>query len=164
MNNSPEKSSSSVTIPLTSEDHNIALELAKHQVTKNKQKQVYVNVLSSLVLKHYFDILGIKTDFDNSYVSQQFYHLTGDIADLKINDNNLEKQGHLECRPWMKDDDNVYVPIDVWEDRIAYIFVQFDNAYKEGVILGFLPTVNQEKISIDQLQSLEQFLDFLWKL
>ena len=64
----------------------------------------------------------------------------------------------------MKDDDNVYVPIDVWEDRIAYIFVQFDNAYKEGVILGFLPTVNQEKISIDQLQSLEQFLDFLWKL
>lgn len=162
MNHSSDNLLYSITIPLTSKDHNIALELAKVQQTKNKQKQVYVNVLSSLVVQHYFDILGIKTDFDNSYVSKQFYHLTGDMADLKITDNNLEKQGHLECRPLMKDDDHVYIPIDIWEDRIAYIFVQFNNTYKEGLILGFLPNVHQENISINQLQSLEKFLDFLY--
>ncbi|MGK7942251.1 MAG: DUF1822 family protein [Crocosphaera sp.] len=162
MNNSSEKSLNSVTIPLTRKDHDLALQLAAHQPTKSKQKQVYVNVLSSLVVKHYFDILGIKSDFNNSYVSQKFYHLTGDIADLKVTDNNLEKQGHLECRPLMKDDDDIYIPMDVWENRIAYIFVQFDNSYKEGLILGFLPTVNQEIISINQLQSLDKFLDFIY--
>ncbi|MEL4894384.1 DUF1822 family protein [Crocosphaera sp. Alani8] len=152
----------SVTIPLTQSDHNIALKFAKPQTSKSKQQQVYVNVLSVLVVKHYLEILGIKSDFNKSYVSQDFYHLTGDIADLKLTDSHLGKQGHLECRPLMKEDNNIHIPVDVSQDRIGYIFVQFDDYYREGLILGFLPTIAQEIIPIHQLQSLPQFLEFLY--
>ncbi|MDJ0580054.1 DUF1822 family protein [Crocosphaera sp.] len=162
MNNSQTNFLQSITIPLTKSDHNIALKLATPQISKSKQQQVYVNVLSALVVKHYLDIFDIETDFDNSYVSQAFYHLTCDVADLKIIDNHLGKQGHLECRPLMKGDSDIYIPLDVWDDRIAYVFVQLDDYYRNGLIIGFLPTIDQEIIPLNKLKPLTDFLEFIY--
>lgn len=152
-----------ITIPLTQEDHAIALKLAQPQPSKDKQKQVYLNVLSVLVVKHYLDILGIKLDFEGSNIYQSFEHLTGDVAALKITDTRLGKQGYLECRHLLKDEANIYIPVEALEERIAYTFVQFDTSYRTGLILGFLPTVSQERVTINQIKPLSELIEFLYE-
>lgn len=153
----------SISIPLNQADHTLALQFAQSQPTKEKQKQIYVNTLSVLVVKHYLDILGIQSDFASSNIAQPFQRLTADIADLKVVDPRLGQKGQIECRHLMQDEANIYIPMEAWEDRIAYVFVQFDLSYREGLILGFLPTVSHERIPITQLQSLTQFLEFLYE-
>ncbi|MGB3761529.1 MAG: DUF1822 family protein, partial [Rivularia sp. (in: cyanobacteria)] len=75
------------------------------------------------------------------------------IADL-----NLPGKGHLECRSILKDDDTCYFPEDVWHNRIGYVVVQFDESYKQGTLLGFLPQVSSNTVEIKQLQSLDDLL------
>ncbi len=152
-----------ITISLTQKDHEIARKIATPQLTKEKQKQVYLNVLSVLTVKHYLDILGIQSDFASSETSTSLNHLAEDIANLKVTDPKLGKQGLLECRYCQEDEINFHIPFEALEDRIAYVFIQFDVFYQQGNILGFLPVVNQKKVSKNQLKSLTELIEFLYE-
>lgn len=152
-----------ITISLTQKDHEIARKIATPQLTKEKQKQVYLNVLSVLTVKHYLDILGIQSDLEKGEILDPVSHLTEDISSLLITDPKLGKQGLLECRYCQEDEINFNVPVEALEDRISYVFIQFDSLYQKGVILGFLPVVNQEKVTQNQLKPLTELIECLYE-
>ena len=54
------------------------------------------------------------------------------------------------------------VPTEVTEDRIGYIAVQLNNELNEATLLGFYPSLDnsQTSIAIDDLQSLDDFIDY----
>lgn len=150
-----------LTFPITDTERQTALKLAQPQRSKKKQQQVYLNTLAVLVVENYLQILDIACDLKSSYSWNPIERFSRDVADLKITDRHIKKQGHLECRPVKAGAKVAEVPAEVWEERIGYIFVQFDPEYQEGTLLGFLPEVSDEEIPLTQLQSLENFLEFL---
>ncbi|HEY9692984.1 MAG TPA: DUF1822 family protein [Oculatellaceae cyanobacterium] len=151
-----------LTFPITETQRQTALKFAQQQYSKQKQSQVYLNTLAVLVTRNYLQILDIATDIEKSYCWNAIERFSLDVADLKITDPYV-KTGHLECRPVKTGDRVAEVPAEVWEDRIGYIFVQFDAECQEGTLLGFLPEVCSEQIPLAQLQSLESFLEFLYQ-
>ncbi|MBF2022520.1 MAG: DUF1822 family protein [Hydrococcus sp. C42_A2020_068] len=155
--------SQSLTIPFTQDESKLAIQFAQQQPTKEKQKQVYLNTLAVLAVNRYLEMLEISTDLQSSYSWNPIIRLCADVADLKVTDLNLKKFGHLECRPVLTGQEFAWIPPDAWEERIGYIFVRLDTECHQGALLGFLPTVSKEKIPIACLQSLDEFLDFLYK-
>ncbi|MBW4574522.1 MAG: DUF1822 family protein [Aphanothece sp. CMT-3BRIN-NPC111] len=152
-----------LTLPITEADRQKALKFAQQQPTEEKQKQVYSNTLAVLVVHHYLEMLDIASDFKSSYSWNRFTRLVADVADLKITDAKVKKLGHVECRPVKAGEQFADIPPEVWDERIGYIFVQFDYEYRQGTLLGFLPTVCREQIPITQLQPLANFLEFLYQ-
>jgi hypothetical protein len=151
----------SLTFPITETERKTALKFAQQQRSKQKQQQVYLNTLAVLVVENYLQIIDITCDLKSSYSWNPIDRFSRDVADLKITDRNVKKNGHLECRPVKAGMKVAEVPAEVWEERIAYIFVQFDSEYQTGTLLGFLPEVCNEQIPLTQLRSLESFLEFL---
>ncbi len=152
-----------LTFPITETERQIALKFAQQQHSKQKQSHVYLNTLAVLVTRNYLQILDIATDIEQSYCWNFIERFSLDVADLKISDRHVKKSGHLECRPVKAGAKIAEVPAEVWDERIGYIFVQFDPEYQEGTLLGFLPEVSNEQIPLTQLQSLESFLEFLYQ-
>ncbi|HEY9875288.1 MAG TPA: DUF1822 family protein, partial [Candidatus Obscuribacterales bacterium] len=99
----------------------------------------------------------------SSYSWNRVTRLCADVADLKVTDGKLKKIGHIECRPVKAGEQFAYIPPEVWDERIGYLFVQFTPDYRQGSLLGFLPTVFKEQIPLDHLQPLEKFLEFLYQ-
>jgi hypothetical protein len=79
-----------------------------------------------------------------------------DIADL-----NLPKLGFLECRPISIHQDFCQIPLEVMSDRIAYFIVQISEDRKAGKLLGFVVDPQSPRITVEQLDSLDNFLIFL---
>jgi hypothetical protein len=153
----------SLTISLTQRDRQIASNLAQQQSTQNRIKQVYQNTLAVLAVNHYLEMLDITTDLQSSDSWNKVKRIALDTADLKISDQKIGKNGHIECRPLLDGEKIAYVPLDVWEQRISYLFVQLNTDYTQGKLLGFLPYVSQENIPIHTLYPLAEFLDHLYQ-
>jgi hypothetical protein len=79
-----------------------------------------------------------------------------DIADL-----NLPKLGFLECRSISIHQDFCQIPLEVMSDRIAYFIVQISEDRKAGKLLGFVVDPQSPRITVEQLDSLDNFLIFL---
>lgn len=153
----------SLTISLTQEDRRIASNFAQQQSTQKKKNQVYQNTLAVLAVNHYLEMLDITTDLEASDSWNKVKRIALDTADLKIIEQKIGKNGHIECRPLLDGEKTAYVPLDVWEERVSYLFVQLNTDYTQGKLLGFLPYVFQENISIHTLYSLNEFLDHLYQ-
>jgi hypothetical protein len=145
-----------ITIPLSEGDRALAQSFAQQQLTETKTNQVYLNTLAVLAMNHYLELLGIPTNLKQSqcwFVINQF---CADIADL-----NLPKLGFLECRPISIHQDFCQIPLEVMSDRIAYCIVQISEDRKAGKLLGFVVDPQSPRITVEQLNSLDNFLIFL---
>ncbi|NJM20114.1 MAG: DUF1822 family protein [Richelia sp. RM2_1_2] len=145
-----------ISISITESERNQADKFAQEQSNPEKAKQVYHNTLAVLVTNNYLQMLDVATSLQQSYCWNAVARLSTNIADL-----NLPEKGHLECRSILKDNDNCYVPQDVWNNRIGYVVVQFDEDYKQGNLLGFVPQINSTMLNLNKLQSLDNLFEIL---
>jgi Protein of unknown function (DUF1822) len=132
-------------------------------LTGPKAQQVRRNTLAVWVVNEYFNLVGFPTDLAASDSWHSVAKLI-DTADL------VTSAGTLECRAiegavdldrsdWKQK--SCMVPPEVWGDRCGYVFVQLDEANQMAEILGFLPQVEEEAVSLDQLQPFEMIFEHL---
>jgi hypothetical protein len=145
-----------ITIPLSEGDRALAQSFAQQQLTETKTNQVYLNTLAVLAMNHYLELLGIPTNLKQSQCWSVINQFCADIADL-----NLPKLGFLECRPISIHQDFCQIPLEVMSDRIAYFIVQISEDRKAGKLLGFVVDPQSPRITVEQLDSLDNFLIFL---
>jgi len=145
-----------ITIPLSEGDRALAQSFAQQQLTETKTNQVYLNTLAVLAMNHYLELLGIPTNLKQSQCWSVINQFCADIADL-----NLPKLGFLECRPISIHQDFCQIPLEVMSDRIAYFIVQISEDRKAGKLLVFVVDPQSPRITVEQLDSLDNFLIFL---
>lgn len=148
-----------ITLPITAADRRRAYQAAKQQPTQTRAEQVYRNTLAVLVTQHYLRLLGIDSDLEMSQSWNPLSRLLDDLADLYI----PALQGYLECRPVHRGDQKSTIPEDAQRDRVGYVFIQLDEPYQEGQILGFVESVSVSELPLSYLRPLheliERFLD-----
>lgn len=150
----------SFTVGITQQMHALAQKSVINfsSEDKDKKKQVYLNVLSVLSVDLILKTLGLKTESSKSEVFDSITQLFLDTAGI-----NLSNYGVVECR-WTFVDDLVFrVPADAWWERICYVFVQFNRELTEANIIGFLPSIKEEREEYlpEELGSFSEFLEFL---
>lgn len=153
----------SPSINLSSSFHKIAKQFASEQSSRDQVKQVYLNTLAVQAVKSFLDWFHIETELDASdswnFVLRRF----NNVADLSI--PNL---GKLECRPILPDETSLQLPLEVTEERIAYIGVQFQEQLNEVELIGFYPALNSSEmmteISLEKFKPIEQIINYLFRL
>ncbi len=145
-----------LSLPITARDRQLADQIANQQSTADKSTQVRLNTLAVQVMRNYFELLDISTDWSMSDSCSPLMQLCADVADLE-----LPGIGRLECRPLSVNQSTCVVPPEVWDDRIGYVVVQIEDKLDEAHILGFVPTVEDEDLPIQDLQSVEDLLTHL---
>lgn len=149
----------SLPLPITEAARTIAQKFAAGQPTPEKVEQVRLNTLAVCVVNYYLQMIGIETDITVGDSWNPVVRLAADVADLEVTDI-----GRLECRPIKADQENCYIPPEVWSDRIGYVVVEFDELLREAKVLGFIQTAATEYIPISELQPLEDLCDRLSQL
>ncbi|MEO1348649.1 MAG: DUF1822 family protein [Cyanobacteria bacterium J06635_15] len=143
-------------VPLTDAFHQAAQGFYHHHSEPQKGKQVYLNTLSVQAVRFYLTCLGIETCLEKSESWNPVLQVLANIADLWVSD-----LGRLECRPILPGTSTWKMPSEVWADRVGYVFVQVDTELTEANLLGFLPEVKEELVTLEQLKSLQTFPAYL---
>lgn len=139
--------------------HRQAEAFCSQQKDPSKAEQVYLNTLAIYAVDEYLRSLGISTALDESDSVQIVNQTLTNGADLRLPDI-----GQLECRLIDHDAEAMYVPEEVWGDRIGYIAVQLSEDCSEASLLGFVKAVDSISIPLSKLESLSAFLDYLEQL
>ena len=147
----------SMTLPITSTDRQQAFEFAKQQTLPEKRNQIYQNTLAVLVAHHYLEMLDVPSNLSNSYSWNLIAQFSSNVADLYI----PEVRGRLECRTIQTRDSACFIPEEVWENRIGFVMIQFNETYTKGTLLGFVPEVSVEHLPLSYLRSIEDLIDRL---
>ncbi|WGV26507.1 DUF1822 family protein [Halotia branconii] len=145
--------------PIPVDGRHRAEDLRQQQATPEKAEQVYLNTLSVSFVNSYLSYMGFETDLNKSDSWNVIQQTLMDVADLSI--KNL---GLLECRPVLEDARFVYVPPEVQSNRIGYVAVQIGKSFREATLLGFVKQVQTDLLPINQLQSLDDLLEYLEEL
>ncbi|NEQ26720.1 MAG: DUF1822 family protein [Microcoleus sp. SIO2G3] len=143
-------------VPLTLRGHQIAQLFYQQHADAQKAKQVYLNTLAIDAVHSYLNWLGIATDLQASDSWNVAIQALADIADLEI-----VGQGKLECRPVLPGGTVCTVPPEAWSDRIGYVAVRFDAELQTATLLGFVPKVEAEEVSLSQFQPIATLLEHL---
>jgi hypothetical protein len=144
------------TVPLA-EAYRQAEQFSQVHRTPKKQQQVRLNTLAVWAVDYYLRCLGIDTNLAGSNSWDRVSQALLDTGELSV--PALGEGKTLECRPVLPGAETVYVPPETREHCCGYLVVQIDESQKQGVILGFFPTVQAEYIPLRQLRPLEEFLD-----
>jgi len=124
----------------------------------DKVEKIKLNTLAVCIVDNYLQMMGINTNITASDSWNPVLRLCADIADLEVSG-----LGRLECR-WLRSPSmQCDLPPEVWEDRIGYVVVQFDETLREATLLGFTPKAIAQ-LPIDELQPLEDLLAHLNEL
>ena len=145
--------------PLTDAFHQTAQGFYQRHTDPQKRKQVYLNTLSVQAAQFFLTCLGIETQLEKSESWNPILQVLADSADLWVDD-----LGRLECRPVLPQQSAWQIPSEVWADRIGYLFIQVDAELTEATLLGFLPKVKGETITLEKLQPMEDFPVYLEEL
>ncbi|MCC5660810.1 DUF1822 family protein [Nostoc sp. XA010] len=145
--------------PIPVDGRHRAEELRRQQATQAKGEQVYLNTLSVSFVNYYLRCMGFETDLNKSDSWNVIQQTLMDIADL-----SLKNLGLLECRPVLSDAQFVYVPPEVQSNRIGYVAVQISKSFREAKLLGFIKQVETDLLPINQLQPLDNLLEYLEEL
>lgn len=144
----------SLPLPITKATRQIAQNFAAAQATPEKAEQVQLNTLAVLVVNNYLNMLGIATDLTQSDSWNPVMQICADVADLEV-----KGAGKLECLP-LKEITSVYsIPEASADSRIGYVIVVIDDSLRQAHILGFVPTLTSQEISLDRLQAPEDLVD-----
>ncbi|MDB9305318.1 DUF1822 family protein [Nodularia spumigena CS-591/12] len=134
----------------------LAEKWSRQQATPEKSQQVLLNTLSVSFVNFYLECIGFETDLEASDSWNVVQQTLMDVADLLI--KNI---GKLECRPVLENAQFVYVPPEVQSNRIGYVAVQISESLQSAKLLGFVKEVSIDNLPINQLQPLENLLDYL---
>ncbi|NEQ33425.1 MAG: DUF1822 family protein [Leptolyngbya sp. SIO4C5] len=133
-----------------------AKEIANRQQQSAQAEVVYLNNLAVYATHVYMRCLGIPVDIEHSDSQNILFQTLLNTAALM-----LSGLGKVECRPVASGAEVMYVPEDVWGDRIGYIAVQLNEDLSTATLLGFVPSVDSQEIPLTKLESLSLFLDRL---
>ncbi|GJD16738.1 hypothetical protein RIVM261_016940 [Rivularia sp. IAM M-261] len=144
------------TSPISTAAMKLAQKLSQQQVTPEKSQQVYLNSLAVWSVKYYLDCIGVETDIKESDSMNPAQIMLTNVADLVV--KNL---GKLECRPVLENEQWIYVPPEAQSERIGYLAVQINGLLGKAKIIGFLKEVSTDNLPINELQPLENLLEYL---
>jgi hypothetical protein len=147
---------STFTMPIPLKAHQFAQQFRQQQLDGKKAKQVYLNTLAVYAVDQYLKWLEVETELEASDSWNAIAQTLTDVADLQI-----AHKGKLECRPVLPSQSTCYIPAEVWAERIGFVAVQFDADLQEATLLGFTSAVATEELPLDQLQSLDDLVDYL---
>ncbi|MDJ0734865.1 MAG: DUF1822 family protein [Nostocaceae cyanobacterium] len=122
----------------------------------DKAEKVRLNTLAVLFVNSYLQCMGVETDLEASDSQNILYQMYLDTADLSLANNVF-----LECLPVLEGESFVYVPPESQSNRMGYVAVQINQSFREAKILGFIKEVQNEYVSINQFQSLDNLLEEL---
>ncbi|PHJ61104.1 hypothetical protein VF14_04425 [Nostoc linckia z18] len=151
------------TVPLSRKAHQLAKKFAAQQLTPEKGKQVYLNTLSVYAVHRYLKYLGIHTNLEQSDCWQLSNQVISDIADLVLPEMNQA----LVCCPILPGQTHLELPLEMIENLLGYVGVQFNNMLREVELMGFLPVnhANDEEIvniGINELRSLDILIEYIY--
>ncbi|HAA27841.1 MAG TPA: hypothetical protein DCE56_09480 [Cyanobacteria bacterium UBA8553] len=148
-------------VAIQPEAHRVAMELAAAQSTPKKRQRVYLNTLAVSEVHSYLEWMEFETDLSGGDSWNPYLCGLLDAADLI-----LPRIGRLECRPVLPGENAFRLPIDVPEDLIGYIAVQFEENLDQVKLLGFIPFDENlpEQIPIASVQPLDALIDYLDEL
>ncbi|MBD2681533.1 DUF1822 family protein [Nostoc paludosum FACHB-159] len=147
---------STFTGPISTVARRLAEKWSREQATPEKSQQVLLNTLSVSFVNFYLECMEFETDLEASDSWNLVKQTLMDVADLLI--TNL---GKLECRPVLENAQFVYVPPKVQSNRIGYVVVEISESFQSAKLLGFVKEVSIDNFPINQLQPLENFLNYL---
>lgn len=150
------KESSTFTVLLVRPAHELAEKFAQNQSNLQKAEQVYLNTLAVYAVNYYLQCWGFETDWETSDSWDAIAQTFLDVADLLV-----KNYGKLECRPVKPDTEVVYIPEEVWEERIGYLAVQLDESLQEATLLGFTAIVSTYEVALSELRSLDELPEYL---
>lgn len=138
------------TVPLGLSAYRQAEQFQRYQTSPTKAKQVYLNTLAVYAVNVYLQCRGFETNLEASDSWNPIMQTLMNVADLKL------KFGKLECRPVLSGTASVFVPAEVWSERLGYVAVLFDHSLQTATLLGFTSQVQTENLPLPQLQPLEE--------
>lgn len=144
------------TVPLGWDAHTKAQQVRRYQSNPQKAKQVYLNTLAVYAVNFYLQCQGFETDWEKSERTNPVMQTLLDIADLSI-----KNCGSLECRFVLPNADVVYIPAEVWDERIGYVAVQLSESLREATLLGFVERVTAQELPLEKLQPLDDLTVYL---
>jgi hypothetical protein len=147
---------STFTVPLSLSAHRLAEQFRRQHRDPAKAKQVYLNTLAVSAVDFYLRCMGVKTNWEVSQSRDPVMQAAMDVADLEVCD-----RGKLECRPVLPDVQVVYIPPEVWSDRIGCVAVRLDPSLQTATLLGFTEISKVEEVPVSQLRSLDSLLEHL---
>ena len=139
-----------LSLPISNQYRDIARSIASQQLFPEVAERLKCNTLAVLVMRDYLEMMGISTSLQTSDSWHPVVRLCADVADLEI-----EGIGKLECRSLQLRESTCYVPPEVWEDRIGYVVVQFEENCRSARLLGFVKRVSTEFIALNRLEPIE---------
>jgi Protein of unknown function (DUF1822) len=138
-----------INVPLPKIAHSRAEEFAAEQNSPEKGKQVYLNTLAVYAVHSYLKWLNIETSLNKGDSWHRGIRAIFDVADLE-----LPGIGKLECRPVMPGESAIILPIEVTQDRIGYVALQFHEQLDSVELLGFATTAQAQTVTIQLAQLL----------
>jgi hypothetical protein len=152
-----------IPLELTNEAHAYAKKFAEEQATNWKAKQVYLNTLAVCTVHNYLQWMEFETDPSQGDSWNPGIRALFNVADLV-----LPGIGKLECRPVLPGETVISLPLEMTEDRIGYVAVQFEEQLDKVKLLGFYPLVDRENppevIQLTELKSFESLIERLEEL
>jgi hypothetical protein len=146
-------------IPIDGKMFQIAEKFSQQQQNKQKSREVYLNTLAILAVDFYCQCIGIKTEASKSNGLDNIMSSLMNTASLFIKDKGL-----LECRPVLPKEEFCKIPSEVLSERIGYMVAEIDEGNRQARILGFVESVENERLPLTKLNSLSDFLIYLHKL
>lgn len=147
-----------LTVPLGKDAHCWAEQFAAEQATVQKGKKVYLNTLAVLVVHSYLKWLQVQTALTQGDSWHPGLRAIFDVADLV-----LPNIGKLECRPVLPGEVAFELPLEVTQDRIGYVAVQFSEQLDRVQLLGFAPAhaiaQPSKPLLVSDLKSLDALID-----
>ena len=134
--------SSSITIPLTVENHQLAKQFAGEQNSLVKGKRVYLNTLAVEALHTYLKWVDLPSDLDSSYSWHPLQRSIFDFADLYI-----PELGRIDCVVALPGEREAASPL-ASEDTIAQVLVQFQESLASVNLVGYYPVIGEAEIRV----------------
>ncbi|KYC35255.1 hypothetical protein WA1_08855 [Scytonema hofmannii PCC 7110] len=147
-----------ISVPLGKDAHRWAEMFASEQATPQKGKQVYLNTLAVCAVHSYLKWLMVETNLTSSDSWEPGLRAIFNVADLVI-----PNVGKLECRPVLPGELAFELPMEVSQNRIGYVAVQFHSQLNSVQLLGFARAINADEyleiVQLAQLQPLDILIE-----
>ena len=148
--------SNSVKLPIPSNALAYGKRISEPYDDHQVRQRVLYNAIAVVILHNFFEILGVKTRYEDSDLSNPALQLAADSSTL-----SYSTLGLLECRGLPHDDKVFPVPRETWRDRLGYVFVGIDPQSRTATIHGFLSQVINDEIHIQSLDNVEAMVHHL---
>ena len=150
-------------IPLEQDARSLALQFASEQANPPKGKRVYFNTLAVWAVNYFLEWMELETDINGGDSWHPGIRAVFDVADLV-----LPGIGKIECCPVKVGEQAISLPLEVRENRIAYVAVEFAEPFYKVKLLGFIPAVgigdDTEQIPLSEFKPIEELLDYLYRI